>query len=79
MEIINNVKYGMINDLKNWRLTLCDNLGPINNSIDYTIEFTPKKKKFSHIITAITKGPSFFLYCMNHLDEPYNHSKPICM
>ncbi|RNA12026.1 hypothetical protein BpHYR1_035132 [Brachionus plicatilis] len=31
-------KYGMINDLKNWSLTLCDNLGPINI---YTIEFTP--------------------------------------
>ncbi|RNA37381.1 hypothetical protein BpHYR1_027532 [Brachionus plicatilis] len=35
-------KYGMINDLKNWSLTLCDNLGPINI---YTIEFTPKKNE----------------------------------
>ncbi|RNA24705.1 hypothetical protein BpHYR1_008410 [Brachionus plicatilis] len=32
------VNYGMINDLKNWSLNLCDNLGPINI---YTIEFTP--------------------------------------
>ncbi|RNA00459.1 hypothetical protein BpHYR1_030296 [Brachionus plicatilis] len=35
------VDYGMINDLKNWSLTLCDNLGPINI---YMIEFTPIKK-----------------------------------